>query len=103
MVIATPNISKALRIFPIPKYLSIKNIIMDKDRIIPLLVFAKIVENVKRRERNRLTKKARIINALLGSKKYIIKILINQNRIVIAKVGKKFFLDLIFLFLSSFI
>jgi len=42
---------------------------MDKDKIIPLLVFAKIVENVKRRERNRLTKKARIINALLGSKK----------------------------------
>ena len=69
MVIATPNIRIAFRIFPIPKYFKNRKKIKDKDIIIPLLVFAKIVEKVKSKEKNKIIKKRIITPKVFGSMK----------------------------------
>ena len=69
MVIATPNIKIAFRIFPIPKYFKNKKKIKDKDIIIPLLVFAKIVAKLKSKEKNKIIKKRIIIPKVFGSMK----------------------------------
>lgn len=53
--------------FPIPKYLKNKNIIKDKDIIIPLLVFAKTVAKEKSSVRNKTIKNIGIIPKVSGS------------------------------------
>lgn len=55
--------------FPIPKYFKNKNITKERDIIAPLLVFAKIVEKVKNKERKKTTKKTGITPKLSGSTK----------------------------------
>ena len=67
MVIITPNIKIAFRIFPIPKYFKNRKKIKDEDSIIPLLVFARIVAKVKSKEKNKIIKKTIIIPKVSGS------------------------------------
>ena len=54
---------------PIPKYLRTKNIITHKVEMIPLLVFAKRIDKVKRRERKTIKKKTGIAPKVWGSTK----------------------------------
>ena len=64
---ANPNNSSAFSMFPIPKYLKNKNVIKDKEIIIPLLVFAKTVAKEKSSAINKTIKKIGIIPKVSGS------------------------------------
>ncbi len=78
--------------FPTPKYLSAKKIVKKAEIIIPRLVFSKIIEAVKSKERNKKTKKTSSAPNACGSIKYITYVRLSQRMVVITNEGKKFFL-----------
>lgn len=99
MAITTPKSNRRLTMFPTPKYLRIRKVIAAKEMIKPLLVFKRRVERVKMRARNKRAKKTGRAPKECGSTKITSKVKANQRRIMTRRVGKKFFLLLIFSFL----
>jgi hypothetical protein len=99
--VATPNIKRKLRMFPIPKYLRIKKMINPKDAMRPCLEFAKTTEKVKKRARNNTAKRSGMTANWYGSIKKIIKETNPQTVTVIKRRGEKFLRFLICFFLCS--
>ncbi len=89
----TPTIKRRFRILPTPKYRRIKNIVAARDRVSPRLVLASRNERVKRREKNTKIKKPGIAPKAKGSTKYMRPARRLQSKIIIRRVGRKFFLS----------
>jgi len=83
--------------FPIPKYLSAKNNVIDTPARRPLLDFPKINEKVKSVDTKNIKKNSSSIHRVLGSVKRTISARKNHEKIVIMRAGKK----LLCLFASS--
>jgi len=67
MVMAIPRISRKFKILPTPRYRSIRNIVSPRAKRVPLLVWAKRREKVKRRARKIRKKKIGKIPKVSGS------------------------------------
>lgn len=100
-VVPRPTSNKKFIIFPTPKYLSIKKSVAVEAIIKPLLEFARREENVKRRVTKNIKKNKGTIPGVVGLTKQSIAAMANQEIQVMIRVGKKFFLFLIFFFLPS--
>lgn len=83
------------RIFPTPKYLNIKNIVIANPARIPLLTFAKIVVKVKKRASAIRIKNIGTAPKMSGSTKRMMSVVEIHKKRVVARSGKKFFLFLI--------
>lgn len=97
-----PAISKKLIMFPTPKYRRIRKRVKPEAIRPPLLVLAKTVEKVKRRATKRIRKNAGTIPKVEGLTKQIIVTISPQERRIIIRAGKKFFLLFTSFFLVSF-
>ncbi len=87
--------------FPIPKNLKSINIVNPRAVTTPRLPFPKIMEDAKRRAKNKIIKNNKTAKIFSGVKKKIINARNNQRKIVIVNVGKKFFLFLALSCLTS--
>lgn len=96
VVIPRPIINIKFIMFPTPKYRNNKKSVAAEAIIKPLLEFAKRVEKVKRRAIKNTKKNKGTIPRMDGLMKYIIAATTNHEINIIIKVGKKFFLLLIF-------
>lgn len=96
MVIPRPSSSKKFIIFPTPKYRKNRKRVVVEAIIKPLSEFSRRVEKVKRIAINNIKKNKGTIPSVVGLRKYIIAAMANHEINIIIKVGKKFFLLLIF-------
>jgi hypothetical protein len=90
------------KIFPIPKYLRIKNKVNPAEIKKPRLELANMVEKVKRRLKKIKRKNPGRAKRVSGSMKYTRPAVNIHKRKVTIKVGRKFFLFRICSFLFSF-
>jgi len=87
---------------PTPKYLKKRKRISTPERIVPLLVLAKMIEKVKIKDRKTKNKKRGTRPKELGSVKYTREAVSNHRNEVARRVGKKFLRSLVSFFLISF-
>jgi len=100
VVIPRPSSNKKFIIFPTPKYRKNKKRVIVKAIIKPLSEFTRRVEKVKRIAINNIKKNKGTMPSVAGLMKYIIAAMANHEINIIIKVGKKFFLLLIFFLFS---